>query len=183
MGVGAQLGLAIAVILVMILVRTFASGPLHAMDLPRAWAPSSSCVTSTGGRRSRCRTSTISSDFTFGTLLGSGGALLRIRARRQPDHQRRSARARRCALRAGSDLPDVDVFIPSYDEDPTILAMTIAAARSMDYPPDKLKVWLLDDGGTDQKCADPDPAKARLSSTIPQVGAAESYARSSARTT
>ncbi len=45
------------------------------------------------------------------------------------------------------DLPDVDVFIPSYDEDPEILAMTIAAARSMDYPPEKLKVWLLDDGG------------------------------------
>ena len=57
-------------------------------------------------------------------------------------------------------LPEIDVFIPSYDEDPSILAMTIAAARSMDYPPEKLKVWLLDDGGTDQKCADPDEIKA-----------------------
>jgi cellulose synthase (UDP-forming) len=62
-----------------------------------------------------------------------------------------------------SQLPDVDVFIPSYDEDPSILAMTIAAARSMDYPPEKLKVWLLDDGGTDQKCADSDEVKARQS--------------------
>jgi cellulose synthase (UDP-forming) len=60
-----------------------------------------------------------------------------------------------------AELPDVDVFIPSYDEDPEILAMTVAAARSMDYPVGKLKVWLLDDGGTDQKCADPDPTKAR----------------------
>jgi hypothetical protein len=60
-------------------------------------------------------------------------------------------------------LPDVDVFIPSYDESPEILAMTIAAARAMDYPQGKLKVFLLDDGGTDQKCADPDPAKAHAS--------------------
>ncbi len=30
----------------------------------------------------------------------------------------------------------------------------------MDYPVDKLKVWLLDDGGTDQKCNDPDRVKA-----------------------
>jgi cellulose synthase (UDP-forming) len=60
-------------------------------------------------------------------------------------------------------LPDVDVFIPSYDESPEILAMTVAAARSMDYPQGKLKVWLLDDGGTDQKCADPDPVKAHAS--------------------
>jgi cellulose synthase (UDP-forming) len=60
-------------------------------------------------------------------------------------------------------LPDVDVFIPSYDESPEILAMTVAAARSMDYPRGKLKVWLLDDGGTDQKCGDPDPVKAHAS--------------------
>src|ERR1700730_18636867 len=35
---------------------------------------------------------------------------------------------------ADSQLADVDVFIPSYDEDRSILAMTVAAARSMDYP-------------------------------------------------
>jgi cellulose synthase (UDP-forming) len=64
-----------------------------------------------------------------------------------------------------SRLPDdellvVDVFIPSYNEDEYILATTIAAARSMDYPKNKLNVWLLDDGGTDQKCNDEDPVKA-----------------------
>lgn len=58
------------------------------------------------------------------------------------------------------ELPTVDVFIPTYNEDEYILATTMAAARSMDYPPDKLTVWLLDDGGTDQKCNDKDPAKA-----------------------
>jgi cellulose synthase (UDP-forming) len=57
-------------------------------------------------------------------------------------------------------LPTVDVFIPSYNEDEDILAMTVAAARAMDYPAGKLTVWLLDDGGTDQKCNDADEAKA-----------------------
>lgn len=58
------------------------------------------------------------------------------------------------------DLPHVDVFVPSYNEDETILATTLAAALSMDYPADKLTVWLLDDGGTEQKCHDADPRKA-----------------------
>jgi cellulose synthase (UDP-forming) len=57
-------------------------------------------------------------------------------------------------------LPTVDVFIPTYNEDEYILATTIAAAKSMDYPPEKLNVWLLDDGGTDQKCNDKNPEKA-----------------------
>ncbi len=57
-------------------------------------------------------------------------------------------------------LPTVDVFIPSYNEDETILAMTVAAAKNMDYPADKLTVWLLDDGGSDQKCNDRDAARA-----------------------
>lgn len=61
---------------------------------------------------------------------------------------------------ADEDLPTVDVFIPSYNEDEYILSTTMAAARSMDYPQHKLKVWLLDDGGTDQKCNDPDQKKA-----------------------
>ena len=76
-------------------------------------------------------------------------------------------------------LPTVDVFIPSYNEDESILATTMAAAMSMDYPRDKLTVWLLDDGGTDQKCNDANPAKAEaarqrravLSSLCAQMGA------------
>ncbi len=62
--------------------------------------------------------------------------------------------------RPDEDLPTVDVFIPTYNEDEYILATTAAAALSMDYPKDKLNVWLLDDGGTDQKCNDKDPVKA-----------------------
>ncbi len=58
-------------------------------------------------------------------------------------------------------LPTIDVFIPTYNEDEYILAATMAAARSMDYPAHKLSVWLLDDGGTDQKCNDPNLEKAK----------------------
>ncbi|PDT81435.1 UDP-forming cellulose synthase catalytic subunit [Sinorhizobium sp. BJ1] len=47
--------------------------------------------------------------------------------------------------------PKVDVFVPSYNEDADLLANTLAAAKGMDYPADKLTVWLLDDGGTSQK--------------------------------
>ncbi len=60
-----------------------------------------------------------------------------------------------------ADLPTVDVFIPTYNEDKSILAVTVAAAKSMDYPAHKLKVYLLDDGGTDQKCNDDNPEKAK----------------------
>ncbi len=59
-----------------------------------------------------------------------------------------------------ADLPSVDVFIPTYNEDATILATTISAAKLLDYPREKLTVWLLDDGGTDQKCADENLTKA-----------------------
>jgi cellulose synthase (UDP-forming) len=62
-------------------------------------------------------------------------------------------------------LPSVDVFVPSYNEDAGLLATTLAAARSMDYPAEKLTVWLLDDGGTDQKCSDQDPSRAAAART------------------
>lgn len=59
-----------------------------------------------------------------------------------------------------ADLPAVDVLVPTYNEDEYILATTIAAAKSMDYPADRLTVWLLDDGGTDQKCNGETPVAA-----------------------
>ncbi|GLK86907.1 UDP-forming cellulose synthase catalytic subunit [Ancylobacter defluvii] len=59
-----------------------------------------------------------------------------------------------------ANVPTVDVFIPTYNEDMALLANTVAAAKGMDYPADKLTVWLLDDGGTDQKCNQDNAAKA-----------------------
>jgi cellulose synthase (UDP-forming) len=48
--------------------------------------------------------------------------------------------------------PAIDVFVPTYNEDAELLATTLSAALAMDYPADRLKVYLLDDGGTDEKC-------------------------------
>lgn len=62
-------------------------------------------------------------------------------------------------------LPSVDILVPSYNEDNDLLEVTLLAALSVRYPRSKLNVYLLDDGGTDQKCADPDPAKAAEAKT------------------
>ncbi|HIO70361.1 MAG TPA: UDP-forming cellulose synthase catalytic subunit [Campylobacterales bacterium] len=59
------------------------------------------------------------------------------------------------------ELPTVDVFIPSYNEPYQMVADTVIAAKMFDYPPDSLAVHVLDDGGTDQKCNDPNPQKAK----------------------
>ena len=56
--------------------------------------------------------------------------------------------------------PSVDVFIPTYNESVDIALATMLAARQIDYPPDKLNIYLLDDGGTEQKLQDPDRQKA-----------------------
>jgi cellulose synthase (UDP-forming) len=58
------------------------------------------------------------------------------------------------------EAPTVDVFVPSYNEDTALLAMTLSAAKAMVYPQDKLTIYLLDDGGTDQKVQSPNPALA-----------------------
>ena len=76
-------------------------------------------------------------------------------------------------------VPTVDVFVPSYNEDESILAVTLSAAKSMDYPAEKLTVWLLDDGGTDQKCKDADLSKAEIESCkIPARFSASALCRS-----
>jgi cellulose synthase (UDP-forming) len=59
------------------------------------------------------------------------------------------------------DLPSVDVFVPTYNEDEALLETTLIAAARMRYPKEKLHVWLLDDGGTIQKQNDRDPRKAQ----------------------
>ncbi|WP_082363652.1 UDP-forming cellulose synthase catalytic subunit [Pseudomonas versuta] len=45
-----------------------------------------------------------------------------------------------------SEWPVVDVFIPSYNEALDIVKLTIFAAQAMDWPKDKLRVHVLDDG-------------------------------------
>lgn len=45
-----------------------------------------------------------------------------------------------------STWPTVDVYIPTYNESLDIVQDTVLAAMNLDYPKDKLKVYLLDDG-------------------------------------
>lgn len=52
-------------------------------------------------------------------------------------------------------LPTVDVLVPTYNENDEILRITVTACTQLDYPREKLRVWILDDGGTDARRADP----------------------------
>jgi len=56
-----------------------------------------------------------------------------------------------------ADLPTVDILVPSYNEPPEMLSVTLAAAKNILYPSEKLRVVLCDDGGTDQRCNHADP--------------------------
>jgi len=59
-----------------------------------------------------------------------------------------------------NELPTVDVFITTYNEAEELVRITATAATQMAYPKTKLNVYILDDGGTDQRCADVDLATA-----------------------
>jgi len=51
-----------------------------------------------------------------------------------------------------SQLPTVDIVIPSYNESAELLEVTLLGALNIQYPSDKFQVHLLDDGGTDDRC-------------------------------
>jgi cellulose synthase (UDP-forming) len=42
--------------------------------------------------------------------------------------------------------PSVDIYIPTYNEDLDVVRPTVLAALGMDWPAEKLRVWILDDG-------------------------------------
>jgi cellulose synthase (UDP-forming) len=46
--------------------------------------------------------------------------------------------------------PSVDIFIPSYNEPLSVVRPTVIAALALDWPRDKLKVYILDDGRRDE---------------------------------
>ena len=50
---------------------------------------------------------------------------------------------------APGDLPEVDVFIATYDESFEVLEKTIAGAMALDWPAERLNIWVLDDGNRD----------------------------------
>lgn len=49
-----------------------------------------------------------------------------------------------------SSWPTVDVFIPTYNEPLSVVRPTVLAAMALDWPEDKLKVYILDDGRRDE---------------------------------
>jgi cellulose synthase (UDP-forming) len=53
----------------------------------------------------------------------------------------------------------VDVFIPTFNEAPIVMTTAIACTQ-LDYPREKLNIFILDDGATEEKRNDPDPEKA-----------------------
>lgn len=77
------------------------------------------------------------------------------------------------------DWPTVDVLIPTYNEPPEIVETTLIAATQLDYPRDKLRVYLCDDGGTIERTGNRDRRQAiaasqraeRLQAVCRQVGA------------
>ncbi|MRS16417.1 UDP-forming cellulose synthase catalytic subunit [Enterobacteriaceae bacterium RIT691] len=46
--------------------------------------------------------------------------------------------------------PSVDIFVPTYNEELGVVKNTIFASLGIDWPKDKLKIWILDDGGREE---------------------------------
>ncbi|MDH4164280.1 MAG: UDP-forming cellulose synthase catalytic subunit [Nitrospirota bacterium] len=59
-----------------------------------------------------------------------------------------------------SVYPSVDILIPTYTEDPEIIKLTVTAAMQIDYPRDKVNVYVLDDGSTDSRRSAPETSTA-----------------------
>lgn len=50
---------------------------------------------------------------------------------------------------SGQDLPRVSILIPAWNED-AVVATTIERLMSLDYPLDRLRIYVIDDGSTDE---------------------------------
>ncbi len=46
--------------------------------------------------------------------------------------------------------PTVDIYVPTYNESLDVVRDTVLAAQGIDYPKDKMKVYLLDDGSREE---------------------------------
>jgi cellulose synthase (UDP-forming) len=49
-----------------------------------------------------------------------------------------------------AEWPTVDLFIPTYNEALSVVRSTVLAAQSIDWPRDKIKIFVLDDGRRDE---------------------------------
>lgn len=57
-------------------------------------------------------------------------------------------------------LPTVDIFIPTYNEPDDIIRITATAAAQINYPKEKLRIYILDDGATQAKRNHPETGMA-----------------------
>jgi cellulose synthase (UDP-forming) len=57
--------------------------------------------------------------------------------------------------------PTVDVLIPTFTEAPEIVMTTAIACTRLDYPRERLNIFILDDGATAERRSSPDPEKAK----------------------
>ena len=48
-----------------------------------------------------------------------------------------------------AEHPDIDVFITTYNETIDVLERTIIGATAIDWPAERIKIWVLDDGRRD----------------------------------
>ncbi|XP_016723283.1 cellulose synthase-like protein E1 [Gossypium hirsutum] len=58
----------------------------------------------------------------------------------------------RLSQRFGKELPGIDIFVCTADplmEPPSIVVNTVLSVMAYDYPPEKLSIYLSDDGGSD----------------------------------
>jgi cellulose synthase (UDP-forming) len=63
---------------------------------------------------------------------------------------------------ANSDSwPTVDVFLPTFNEPPEIVMITAIACTQLDYPKEKLNIFILDDGSTVERRNSADLEKAK----------------------
>jgi cellulose synthase (UDP-forming) len=60
------------------------------------------------------------------------------------------------------DLPSVDVFIPTYNESEEIVKVTVIGSTQIDYPKDKLRIYILDDGSTVARRDNPKTASSAI---------------------
>jgi cellulose synthase (UDP-forming) len=97
-------------------------------------------------------TETISFDTWLSGLFGSGLFLAElVRLDRAdlwlfPDRLATWSASRYPWTRIRLRWPTVDVLIPTYNEPLKVVRTTVFAAMAMDWPKDKLRVYILDDG-------------------------------------
>ncbi|WP_375688542.1 glycosyltransferase [Pseudooceanicola sp. LIPI14-2-Ac024] len=70
-------------------------------------------------------------------------------ARRRNNSALADAGEARLRATPAGDLPTVDVFIATYNEDIDVLEKTIVGALALDWPRDRLRICVLDDGNRD----------------------------------